>query len=522
MNRKQTLVILLLIGAGIGAYQFYQQLEEERLVKARADTARAVALALKLQRDAAMLTPEQQDKLVSEAKSWLDGGGGQDGGFARAKVNLDRVLKANPRNAQAHIEMARFYIMTGHINYRNFQPGSLEKAAWELDYARQADPNSAEVDVLLGHVYYLRGKPREAVKVLERAEAKGTQSPWLHLNMADALMDLNQWDAAESRLRKAEAQYAAMANPPTRVGYALHEKLSSVFSHQGKLEEADKQYQAQIALIPGNAAGYINYAEFLLFRRGLPDAAMAEAQKALAISDSGMGRLILAATYYAKWAQLKRKAPAEAAEYLALAREGASDFSWMMPMAAQSVDTGPAIQTMVRELMGLGVSINTGDEHGDTGLTLAASGGNVKSVVLLIKYRANIEAANNNGRTAMMNAASWGHTEVVKALAAHNARLNAQDPQGVAALHLAATNGDGDMARTLISLKANVNVATSQGYTPLMSAAFGGAEETVRLLLKAGADPGAVTKDTKQTAADIAMQHGHQALAMFLRNNTKI
>jgi len=37
-------------------------------VKARADTARAVALALKLQRDAAMLTPEQQDKLVSEAK----------------------------------------------------------------------------------------------------------------------------------------------------------------------------------------------------------------------------------------------------------------------------------------------------------------------------------------------------------------------------------------------------------------------------------------------------------------------
>jgi len=100
---------------------------------------------------------------------------------------------------------------------------------------------------------------------------------------------------------------------------------------------------------------------------------MAEAQKALAISDSGMGRLILAATYYAKVGAIETQSAGEAAEYLALAREGASDFSWMMPMAAQSVDTGPAIQTMVGNSWGLGFDQHW-DEHGDTGLTLAASG----------------------------------------------------------------------------------------------------------------------------------------------------
>lgn len=518
MNRKMiALSVLILVGTGIGGYRYVQWLEESRLAKSREEAVRAVQLALKQQRDAAMLSPQQQEKLVSDAKMWLDEWGGQGDQLAKAQATLDRVLKANPRNVGARIEMARYYIMSGHINYRNFRPGSLDKAGWELQYARQADPGSVDVEVLWAHVLYLRGSSREAVKVLQKVEAKSAENPWLYQNWAQALMDLSQWSAAESQLRKAQALYAKMAKPSPRVLRALHENLASVLSQQGKLDEADKEYQDLLALDPGSAWTHGNYADFLLFRRAAPDAAIAEAEKAIELMNYGMARLTLAAARYAKWAQLKRQMPAQAAEQLALAREGASDFSWIMPQAAKSMDAGPAIQTMVRELMALGVSINTKDEHGDTGLNLAADSGNVRSVILLIKYGANIEAADNEGRTAMVSAADKGHVEVVKALAARRARIDAQDSHGLSALHLAAANQDEEMVRTLMSLKANVNAATPQGYTPLMDAAHFGDERIVRLLLEAGANPDAVTKDKLQSASDVATARGHQALAEYIR-----
>jgi Tfp pilus assembly protein PilF len=518
MNYKLiALLVLIAVGMGIGGYRYLQSLEDARLAKTRKEAARAVQLAVERQRKAAMLSPQQQDKLVSDAKMWLNEWSGEGEQLAKAKANLDRVLKANPRNVKARMEMARFHILSGHINYRNFQPGSLDKAAWELQYARQADPNSIDVEVLWAHVLYLRGSSREAVKVLQKVESRGAANPWLYQNWAQALMDLSQWSAAETQLRKAQALYAKTDTQSLRVLRALHENLASVLAHQGKLDEADKEYRAVLTLDPGSAWAYGNYADFLLFRRARPDAAIAEAEKAIQLMNYGMAGLTLAAARYAKWAQLKREMPTKAAEYLVLAREGASDFSWIMPQAAKSVDAGPAIQAMVRELMALGVSIDTKDEHGDTGLTLAADMGNVKSIVLLIKYGANIEAADNDGRTAMLIAAYKGHVEVVKALAARRAKLDARDKYGLTALHLAATNRDNEMVRELISLKTNVNVSTPQGYTPLMDAAQVGDERIVRHLLEAGANPNAVTKDTRQSAADLATARGHQALAEYIR-----
>ena len=515
MNRKLiTLSVLIVVGVGIGAYRYVQWVEETRLAKSHEDAARAVQLAFKQQRDADALS---QEKLVSDAKAWLDEWDGQGDLLAKAQANLDRVLKSNFWNARAHVEMARFYIKSGHINYRNFKPGSLQNATSELQYARQADPNSTDVEVLWAHVLYLRGSSREAVKVLEKVEAKGAANPWLYQNWAQALMDFGQWSTAESKLRKAQALYAAQTNPPPKIIRALHENLASVLSYQGKLDEADKEYRALLALDPEFAWGHGNYADFLLFRRAEPDAAIVEAERALELMNYGMARLTLAAAHYAKWAQLKRQIPAKAAEYLALAQQGTSDFSWIMPQAAKSIDAGPAIQTLVRELMARGVSIDTTDEHGDTGLTLAADIGNVKSVVLLVKYGAKIEAVDNDGRTALVNAAYKGHTEVVKALAAHRAKINSQDHAGVAALHLAALNRDEEMVRTLIALQANVNIATPQGYTPLMNAAHFGDENIARVLLEGGANPDAVTKDKLQSAADIAMETGHRELAEYIR-----
>lgn len=516
MNRQLILLsVLVLAGVAAGGYKYVQWREETEQAEKLAKIARVKEAAR--QKREQML--RDQEKLVSQAREWLDEYGGERELLAKAADNLERVLKVNGINVAARIERARLYVKAGHINYRNFQPGTLDHAEKDLRLALAVDPKSADAYIVLGHVLVLGYRPKEALKSFEKAESIGTDNPWLHINWADALMELNRWDEGETRLRKALAQYGSMAAPPKRVVRSVHERLVGVYVRQRKLEDADKEYQAAIALEPTNAWLRGNHANYLLLTRGMPDAAIAEAEKTIEIMDYGMVRLTLAAARYAKWAEVKRRSPAQAAEYLAAAKAGASDFSWIMPQAAKSVSAGPSIQNMVRELMALGVPLDTRDENGDTGLTLAADLGDVESVVILIKFGANINAADKPGQTALAIAANKGYIELAKALGARGAKVNSRDSEGRTPLFVATFNGDKEMMVTLISLKADVNIPMNSGFTPLMHAAFQGNAELARLLLQAGADPAKTmpVKDAQQTAADFAASRGHQELAAEIR-----
>ena len=511
------LAVLIAVGGGIVLYGYIERAQEQRIRQAREETARSIIAAMNRKREAAKLSPQQQEKLVAEAKGYLDAWGGKGDLLDRAGADLERVIKSNFRNAPAHIEMARYYVMRGYISGRRFQPGTLDKALWEIQYALSTDPKSADAYVYLGHLFYLKGAPQEAVKDLQKAEAIGTDNPWLYLNWANALMDLSDYEAAEARLRMARARIDAMPAAPPNVRIALHSELSAALDHRGKLDDANNEYLTLIMLEPGSAWNHGNYAYFLLFRRGLPDAAIAEANQALKLMDYGIGRLTLAAAWYAKWAQVKKRDPNEAAKCLAAARALSSDFSWIMPQAGMSVAEGPVIQDMVKGLMSLGVSINTRNDDGDTGLTLAAYTGRLEAVEILAKYGANLEAADNDGATALQSAAVGGHADVVRALAARGARVGTHDSRGFTPLHYAVSHGNGNMVRTLLSLKADPNAVSLTGDTPLMDAARYDAPDLARLLIEAGADPNARNKNKHQTAADIAAAQGHADLARYLR-----
>jgi Tfp pilus assembly protein PilF len=459
---------------------------------------------------------EEQEKLVAEARELLDASTGNSGGLIEAAGNLQRVIQANPGNVKARIEMARLHIKAGYINSRNFQPGTLEKAEKELRTALAHDSKSADTLVLLGHIYYLSNRSGEALKVLEQAEKWGTNNPWLNLNWADALMDLHRTDEAVFRLSKAQAQFAAMKNAPRGAVRAMLEKMASNLIAQRKMEEADKAYQTLLAFDPNYAWVRGNYAECLLYKRGMPDAAIAEAEKTLVIMNYGMARLTLASALYAKWAEVKRQSPNRAVPYLERAKAISTHFSWIMPQAAKSVSAGPAIQNMVKELMLLGVPLDTKDDHDDTGLTLAADLGDTESIVLLLKFGAEVESKDNYDRTAIANAAAKGHIETVKALAAHKAKIDPLDRAKLTPLHIAILGKHEAMVRLLISLKADVNNSAG-GISPLMRAVVASNERLVRILLEAGADPSVIASITKQTALDIAKKQGSQNLVDLIQ-----
>ncbi len=107
--------------------------------------------------------------------------------------------------------------------------------------------------------------------------------------------------------------------------------------------------------------------------------------------------------------------------------------------------------------------------------------------------------SDSQGRTAMIVAAVGGHVDVMQLLVENKGNVRLKDRQGQSALYWAAASGQADSVEFLIKLGAPVNDPNRQGTTPLMVAARRGYEEVVRLLLDAKADVNA-TDHTGRTA----------------------
>jgi ankyrin repeat protein len=88
----------------------------------------------------------------------------------------------------------------------------------------------------------------------------------------------------------------------------------------------------------------------------------------------------------------------------------------------------------------------------------------------------------------------------------------ARNVMKVQPLHAAVAARNADAVALLLARGADPNARQQIGYTPLMGAASAGRNDIADLLLQKGADPGLVSDEGK-SAADVARDHGHTALA---------
>ncbi len=124
-----------------------------------------------------------------------------------ARKELDALLAADPSYAPAYHEYARYFIMAG-VHGGRFDPTHLQAAEAALNRAIEIDPNYADAFVLFGHLYYVMGRTAEAKQALTKAEAIGTENPWLHINWATILFD-------EGRVAEANARYRIVLDSGT-------------------------------------------------------------------------------------------------------------------------------------------------------------------------------------------------------------------------------------------------------------------------------------------------------------------
>ena len=145
-------------------------------------------------------------------------------------------------------------------------------------------------------------------------------------------------------------------------------------------------------------------------------------------------------------------------------------------------------------LLSEGANAAATDESGVSALTLAADGGQIRSVNFLFDH--GVSAKDKNGDEALFTAIEDGNTGIVKALLRHGANVNAKRSDGATPLMIACfydTGEDGvvsqspESVRLLLLHKADVKAKDSHGKTALMYLENVPDARIRRMLLKAGA-----------------------------------
>jgi ankyrin repeat protein len=161
-------------------------------------------------------------------------------------------------------------------------------------------------------------------------------------------------------------------------------------------------------------------------------------------------------------------------------------------------------------------------EKQDYPLKLAARGGHIEIVRLLLNSGANIEYEPNGFNTVLQEVAKKGNLDIVELLVERGAVVNPprQMASGATALQYAAIQGHLSVAKFLIERGADINApaAKSYGRTALEGAAENGRLDLVHLLLEMNVKLDKEMRIHYVRSIGFAIQNGHYAIANYLKD----
>mmetsp|Transcript_15988 Transcript_15988/g.25560 ORF Transcript_15988/g.25560 Transcript_15988/m.25560 type:complete len:445 (-) Transcript_15988:159-1493(-) len=195
--------------------------------------------------------------------------------------------------------------------------------------------------------------------------------------------------------------------------------------------------------------------------------------------------------------------------------EGVVD-QWALHYSALDGDVN-----MVQRLVSLRASPSHCDQGGVTPLHLAAEGGHVAVVQVLLVANASPSVttfgrkASTSGVTPLHAAACAGSSGVVKLLLGARAGIDQPRDDNITALHFASQGGHVAVAWMLLEGRADANAVGIGGFRPLHDAAHGGHEQVVIALLASRACPNPSTDDGT-TPLHSAARCGHTTIVQKL------
>ncbi len=156
-----------------------------------------------------------------------------------------------------------------------FNAGNFEQAAAQFQAAIAQAPTVPALHVNLAMAWFRLNRPSEAVASLEKAAELGPHEAAIQYQLGSAYVDMQAYDKAVSALDKGLSAKPDLAKDPLAAEATA--TLGAVYFAQGKVPEAEAQFQRVLAAKPGAAGATLGLAKIHFSR--------SEMEKALALFD---------------------------------------------------------------------------------------------------------------------------------------------------------------------------------------------------------------------------------------------
>jgi tetratricopeptide (TPR) repeat protein len=205
----------------------------------------------------------------------------EEGKYQEAKIEYQNVIQIDPKNAQAHYQMAMIHMKLGGLT-------DLQAAFGELTKTVDLDPTIQDAQLKLSEFYLAAQKPGKAREHAEIVLASAPQDPKGHMLRGRSLVIEKEFEQGIEEFRKSieldpdnvqpyidlARAYVGLKQPDKahkalQEGLAAHPQSSDLivsrgdlFLVSGKKEKAETQYKLAIEKAPDNEALYIKLAKF--------------------------------------------------------------------------------------------------------------------------------------------------------------------------------------------------------------------------------------------------------------------
>jgi Tfp pilus assembly protein PilF len=197
-----------------------------------------------------------EQALLHRAMQLLDDYSDDNRQLEEANGYLQQVLRANPRNALAHAELARLTYKAGADD-----PMALQFAHKALNKAPSINPRLFEAFIISAHIAELEGDFGKMKKWTAEAEKIRPGDPDVNLKYAQIALAEKNYDEVIAQTKTALANPAARKWNSLRNG--LYAAMISTYSYKHDLNATKQAYLSAIAADPTNPTWKQAYQEFL-------------------------------------------------------------------------------------------------------------------------------------------------------------------------------------------------------------------------------------------------------------------
>jgi len=151
-----------------------------------------------------------------------------------------------------------------------FNSGQFEQAVTQFQAAIAQAPAVPALHVNLAMAYFRLNRPADAVASLEQAAALGPGDAAVQYQLGSAYVDVQAYDKAVAALQRGLAARPDLARDPLAAEATA--TLGAVYFAQGKVPEAEAEFQRVLAATPRHAAATLGMGKVYFSRNEVPKA----------------------------------------------------------------------------------------------------------------------------------------------------------------------------------------------------------------------------------------------------------